>query len=71
MTSKLAKSIGAYALAYSSPVPRDRVVSNDILMEALADTWDGTPHHAQALAAVIRSLSLLSDVNVMPRGARP
>lgn len=71
MTSKLAKSVSAYVLAYSSAVPRERVASSDILMDALADTWDGTPHHAQALAAVIRSLSLLSDVNVMPRGARP
>lgn len=71
MTSKLAKSISAYALAYSSPVPRERVASSDVLMDALADTWDGTPHHAEALAAVIRSLSLLSDGNVLSRGARP
>ncbi|MFZ2987020.1 MAG: helix-turn-helix transcriptional regulator [Ideonella sp.] len=71
MTSKLAKSISAYALACSSPIPRERIASSNILMDALADTWDGTPHHAQALAAVIRSLSLLSDVSGMSRGAHP
>lgn len=40
---------------------RERVVANDELMDALAEIWDGTPNHARALAAVIRSLTLLSS----------
>lgn len=39
---------------------RAAVRSNEDLLDALADVWDGTPAHARSLATVIRSLALLS-----------
>ncbi|NPC56898.1 helix-turn-helix domain-containing protein [Caenimonas soli] len=40
---------------------RASVAKNRELMSALAETWDGTPRHACALAAVIRTLSVLRE----------
>lgn len=70
MKSKLAKEISAYALACSRPEPRDRVLGNKDLLDAVAEAWDGTPRHAKALAAVIRSLSLLTSPADFRNGTR-
>lgn len=59
--SKLAKDICNYVSSQAKSMERERVVANDELMDALAEIWDGTPNHARALAAVIRSLTLLSS----------
>lgn len=39
--------------------PADALRHHPELMEAVADVWDGTTDHAQALALVIRSLGAL------------
>lgn len=47
----------------------DRVRENSELVEAIAFAWDGSPRHAAALAAVIRSLRVLAPVEITgPRG---
>jgi len=48
------------SLTYSGQASlADRVRANADLVEAVAFAWDGSPHHATALAAVIRSLRVL------------
>lgn len=64
--SKLARDICIYVSSRTGSMNREKVMANDDLMDALAKTWDGTPNHARALAAVIRSLTLLSSA---PRDA--
>lgn len=39
------------------------VRKNEALVSALAAVWDGTPEQARALAAIIRSVGTLQDVN--------
>lgn len=58
--SKLAKDICTYVLRNASKDDRAAVRSNEDLLDALAEVWDGTPAHARSLAVVIRSLALLS-----------
>lgn len=41
----------------------ERTVS-PVLQQAVAEVWDGTPRHAQALAMVIRSLAALAPPDV-------
>ena len=59
MSSKLARGMQEYVFMRLHGSGRSRVTSNEDLMEALEVAWDGTPSHARALAAVIRSLALL------------
>jgi len=40
-------------------VTTESVQNNPVLLAALAETWDGTAAHADALATVIRSLRAL------------
>lgn len=55
--SKLFEEICLYAERLEGGVSVEMVQSNDDLLRALAETWDGTAEHAKALANVIRSLS--------------
>lgn len=59
-SSKLARDIDNYVFMQSNLSMRARLASNEDLMSALEVAWDGTPAHARALAAVIRSLTLLA-----------
>lgn len=59
-SSKLAADICKYVSQVVTGVSREAVADNDELMDALTSVWDGSPGHARALAAVIRSLALLN-----------
>lgn len=61
MSSKLALRLCEYAFMHSARTAHARISRNHELMDALALVWDGSPAHASALAAVIRSLTLLSQ----------
>jgi transcriptional regulator with XRE-family HTH domain len=61
MSSKLARSLCRYVFMHSPRTARERISRAPELMDALAFVWDGSPSHASALAAVIRSLSVLSN----------
>lgn len=58
--SKLLARICNYAFKPPPPAAAEAVKQNEELIKALAETWDGTQEHAQALATVIRSLGALS-----------
>lgn len=62
MRSKLAQEICIYVSSKMMKKSVDRVAHNKELMDALASVWDGTPSHAHALAAVIRSLTHLTSM---------
>lgn len=66
--SKLKAEICKYVNNAAQSVSVDSVRRNDELMAALAATWDGTPKHSFALAAVIRSLRVLTPN--LPRSGR-
>jgi len=57
--TKLAEEVCLYAERLQGGVTADAVCSNQELISALADTWDGSAGHAKALAVVIRSLRML------------
>jgi transcriptional regulator with XRE-family HTH domain len=58
--SKLAARICKYVDTAQTGVDPDAARKNDVLMDALAATWDGTETHANALASVIRALGVLN-----------
>ena len=58
--SKLAASICKYVDTSSEGVGPESVRKNEVLIDALAATWNGTETHANALASVIRALGVLS-----------
>lgn len=58
--TKLAEEVCLYAEKLEGGVTVEAVCSNQELISALADTWDGSAGHAKALAVVIRSLRMLS-----------
>lgn len=58
-TTKLAEEVCLYAEKLEGGVTAEAVCSNQELIGALAETWDGSAGHAKALAVVIRSLSML------------
>lgn len=60
-SSRLFDELCNYAENLSQKTPGDAIRSNQELIDALADTWDGTPAHSKALAAVIRSLAVLGS----------
>ena len=66
--SKLLHKICVYA-EYQPELPSpSRITTNESLISAIADVWDGTPEHADAIAVVIRSLKALSpSVLMRPR----
>lgn len=57
--TKLAEEVCLYAEKLEGGVTAEAVCSNQELISALADTWDGSAGHAKALAVVIRSLRML------------
>lgn len=54
------KKICRYVQTETEGVTLKAVRDNEELISALAATWDGSAHHATALAAVIRGLSVLT-----------
>lgn len=66
--SKLKHEICNYVNSAVQTVSIENVKRNDELMRALAETWNGTPKHSAALAAVIRSLRVLTPN--LPRSGR-
>lgn len=57
--TKLAEEVCLYAEKLEGGVTAEAVCSNQELISALAETWDGSAGHAKALAVVIRSLKIL------------
>ena len=57
--TKLAEEVCLYAEKLEGGVTAEAVCSNQELIKALAETWDGSAGHAKALAVVIRSLRML------------
>ena len=57
--SRLFEELCLYAERLDGGVTIEAVRANEELMAALAETWDGTSAHSQALAIVIRSLAVL------------
>jgi len=57
--SRLCEEVCAYVERSARETSLDTVRTHPELIGALRDTWDGSPSHAKALAAVIRSLAAL------------
>lgn len=57
--SKLFLKICIYVKTAQQGVSHEAVHENGSLISALAETWNGSPEHAEALATVIRSLAAL------------
>lgn len=57
--TKLAEEVCLHAEKLEGGVTAEAVCSNQELISALAETWDGSAGHAKALAVVIRSLRML------------
>lgn len=53
-----------YVFSYTPSISQRRILRQTDLMMAIAEVWDGTPSHADALATILRSLKLLHG----PRG---
>lgn len=58
--SRLYDRICIYVSSAVSGVTPDSVRQNAELIDALAEVWDGSPDHAQALSTVIRAMALLT-----------
>lgn len=58
-TTRLAEEVCLYAERLEGGVTAEAVCSNQDLIGALVETWDGSAKQAKALAIVIRSLRLL------------
>ena len=57
--SRLFDTVCKYVISRRADSPASAPEKSPALMEALADVWDGTNAHADALAVVIRSLGAL------------
>lgn len=57
--SRLYEEVCLYVERLAVGVTPEAVRDSDELIDALADTWDGSAAHAKALATVIRSLGVL------------
>lgn len=57
--TRLFDEICRYADSIELGVSVEAVRSNEELLSAVAQTWDGSAAHSRALAAVIRSLAVL------------
>lgn len=60
--SRLHEEVCLYVERLAGGVTPDAVRDNEELINALADTWDGSAAHAKALATVIRSLAALGPM---------
>lgn len=65
--SRVFREVSVYVDARLTPARGHAALNQPAICDALAHTWDGTEAHAQALAAVIRSLALL---DTPPRRSR-
>lgn len=57
--SRLLDEISIYVHSSMKRTKRTTVIANTTLQDALAETWDGTASHAQALSVVIRAMAVL------------
>jgi hypothetical protein len=57
--SRLLDEISVYVHSSMERNKKTGVLANTTLQDALAETWDGTASHAQALAVVIRAMAVL------------
>ena len=67
MGSRVAQDVCKYVYARAKKTGRELVRSSDELIDAVSAVWDGTPDHARALAAVIRSFALLTPSKTAAR----
>lgn len=51
-----------YVQSYTPSISQRRILKQADLMSAMAEVWDGTPTHAEALATVLRSLKAFTGV---------
>lgn len=70
--SRLAEEVCLYVERFHGGVTAESVKANEVLVDALAATWDGSAVHARALSAVIRSLSAFgpSPARASSKGAK-
>ena len=68
--SKLFEDLSIYAQKRFEGISPKLVCENQQLINAIADVWDGTTRHAQALACVIRSLGALGMPQAKESGER-
>lgn len=64
--SRLFEEVCLFVERFEGGVTVEAVRSNPDLTAALQATWDGSASHAKALAAVIRSLAVLSTSHETP-----
>ncbi len=62
--SRLFNEVCKYVKLRATPTVSSNPRDSPELMSALAEVWDGSLHHAEALAIVIRSLGGLAPVAV-------
>lgn len=63
--SRAFDSVCTYVQRLANTVSTDEVRRCGVLMDALAAVWDGSQSHADALAAVIRSLGALAPPHAL------
>ena len=68
--SRLFDEICIYVNNAAKGVSPEAVCESGELIEAVASVWDGTAHHAKALAEVIRSLGALRASGFGAHGAK-
>lgn len=56
--SRLFEEVCLYVERFAGGVTPEFVRENEVLISALAETWDGSATHADALATVIRALKV-------------
>jgi transcriptional regulator with XRE-family HTH domain len=61
-TSRVAEEVFLFVERYGVGVTVEAVKSNEELVTALSETWNGSAAHAKALATVIRSLAALGTL---------
>ena len=59
LQSKGFQQICKYVSSYTPSISQRSLLRQSELMTTLAEVWDGTPAHADALSTVLRSLKLL------------
>lgn len=57
--SRLSEEVCLFVERYDVGVSVEAVQRNEVLMDAIRATWDGSAAHARALSTVIRSLAAL------------
>lgn len=62
--SRLFEEVCLYVERTSGGVTPEAVRTNDELIDALAEIWDGSAVHAKALCTVIRSLGVLGKPGI-------